>query len=218
MEMEEILSACADWATLRQMEDALRLPQDHRAHSQLRTRLHSLVTQGRAETRRLDGHDREWRAVEGYRPRQMPHPDARRIIDYVEDGDSTGEVARKMGLGLKAAYGRLHRLELKGELVAERRGQFVQDRWHKPVTKTHSEESETMVCRGDVYDVLTDKWQSTAAIAEKVERTSRRRSAHERQVWQCLDRLAEDGQAERSRRQGYCIWRRIRWSRARRGC
>ena len=66
-----------------------------------------------------------------------------------------------------------------------------------------------MVYRGDVYDVLTEKWQSTAAIAEKVERTSRRKSAHERQVWQCLDRLAEDGQAERSRSQGRCIWRRI---------
>ncbi|MBR4710472.1 MAG: hypothetical protein IKP10_00455, partial [Clostridia bacterium] len=204
-----ILSACADWATMRQMEDALRLPQDHRAHSQLRTRLHSFVVQGRAETRRLDGHDREWRAVEGYRPRQMPRTDERRIIDYVEDGDSTGEVARKMGLGLKAAYGRLHRLEAKGELVAERRGQFVQDRWFKPITKTPSEESETMVYRGDVYDVLTEKWQSTAAIADQVERTTNRRSAHERQVWQCLDRLAEDGQAERSRSQGHCIWRRI---------
>ena len=209
MEMEEILSACADWATMRQMEDALRLPQDHKAHSHLRTRLYHLVVQGRAETRRLDGHDREWRAVPGYRPRQMPRADERRIIDYVEDGDSTGEVARKMGLGLKAAYGRLHRLEAKGELVAERRGQFVQDRWFKPITKTPSEESETMVYRGDVYDVLTEKWQSTAAIADQVERTTNRRSAHERQVWQCLDRLAEDGQAERSRRQGHCIWRRI---------
>ena len=207
--MEEILSACADWATLRQMEDALRVPQDHKAHSQLRTRLYNLVVQGRAETRRLDGRDREWRAIPGYRPRQMPRTDERRIIDYVEDGDSTGEVARKMGLGLKAAYGRLHRLELKGELVAERRGQFVQDRWRKPITKTHSEESETMVYRGDVYDKLTDRWQSTAEIADQVERTTGRRSAHERQVWQGLDRLAEDGQAERSRRQGYCSWRRI---------
>ena len=209
MEMEEILGACADWATMRQMEDALRLPQDHKAHSHLRTRLYHLVVQGRAETRRLDGHDREWRAVPGYRPRQMPRADERRIIDYVEDGDSTDEIARKMGIGHKAAYGRLHRLEAKGELVAERRGQFVQDRWFKPITKTPSEESETMVYRGDVYDVLTEKWQSTAAIADQVERTTNRRSAHERQVWQCLDRLAEDGQAERSRSQGQCIWRRI---------
>ena len=99
MEMEEILSACADWATMRQMEDALRLPQDHKAHSHLRTRLYHLVVQGRAETRRLDGHDREWRAVPGYRPRQMPRADERRIIDYVEDGDSTDEIARKMGIG-----------------------------------------------------------------------------------------------------------------------
>ena len=207
--MEEILSACAEWATMRQMEDALRVPQDHKAHSHLRTRLYHLVVQGRAETRRLEGRDREWRAVPGYRPRQMPRTDERRIIDYVEDGDSTDEIARKMGIGHKAAYGRLHRLEAKGELVAERRGQFVQDRWHKPITKTYSEESETMVYRGDVYDVLTERWQSTAEIAEKVERTTGRRSAHERQVWQCLDRLAEDGQAERSRRQGHCIWRRI---------
>ena len=66
-----------------------------------------------------------------------------------------------------------------------------------------------MVYRGDVYDVLTEKWQSTAAIADQVERTTNRRSAHERQVWQCLDRLAEDGKAERSRSQGQCIWRRI---------
>lgn len=209
MEMEEILSACADWATMRQMEDALRVPQDHRAHSHLRTRLYHLVVQGRAETRRLDGHDREWRAVPGYRPRQMPRADERRIVEYVEDGDSTDEVARKMGIGHKAAYGRLHRLEAKGELVAERRGQFVQDRWYKPLKQTVSEESETMVYRGDVYDVLTERWQSTAEIAEKVERTTNRRSAHERQVWQCLDRLAEDGQAERSRSQGRCIWRRI---------
>ena len=209
MEMEEILGACADWATMRQMEDALRVPQGHRAHSHLRTRLYHLVVQGRAETRRLDGRDREWRAIPGCRPRQMPRADERRIIEYVEDGDSTGEVARKMGLGLKAAYGRLHRLEAKGELVAERRGQFVQDRWYKPISETPSEESETMVYRGDVYDVLTDRWQSTAAIAEQVERTTSRKSAHERQVWQCLDRLAEDGQAERSRSQGHCIWRRI---------
>ena len=209
MEMEEILSACADWATMRQMEDALRVPQDHKAHSHLRTRLYHLVVQGRAETRRLDGRDREWRAVPGYRPRQMPRADERRIIEYVEDGDSTGEVARKMGIGHKAAYGRLHRLEAKGELVAERRGQFVQDRWFKPVKKTASQEEMGMVYRGDVYDVLTDKWQSTAAIADQVERTTNRRSAHERQVWQCLDRLAEDGQAERSRSQGRCIWRRI---------
>lgn len=209
MEMEEILSACADWATMRQMEDALRVPQDHKAHSHLRTRLYHLVVQGRAETRRLDGHDREWRAVPGYRPRQMPRADERRIIEYVEDGDSTDEVARKMGIGHKAAYGRLHRLEAKGELVADHRGRFVQDRWYKPVKKTVSEESETMVYRGDVYDVLTDRWQSTAAIADQVERTTSRKSAHERQVWQCLDRLAEDGQAERSRSQGRCIWRRI---------
>ena len=209
MEMEEILGACADWATMRQMEDALRVPQDHKAHSHLRTRLYHLVVQGRAETRRLDGCDREWRAIPGCRPRQMPRADERRIIEYVEDGDSTGEVARKMGLGLKAAYGRLHRLEAKGELVAERRGQFVQDRWFKPVKKTVSQEEMGMVYRGDVYDVLTDKWQSTAAIADQVERTTNRRSAHERQVWQCLDRLAEDGQAERSRSQGRCIWRRI---------
>ena len=209
MEMEEILSACADWATMRQMEDALRVPQDHRAHSHLRTRLYHLVVQGRAETRRLDGHDREWRAVEGYRPRQMPRADERRIIEYVEDGDSTGEVARKMGIGHKAAYGRLHRLEAKGELVADHRGQFVQDRWYKPVKKTVSQEEMGMVYRGDVYDVLTDRWQSTAAIADQVERTTSRKSAHERQVWQCLDRLAEDGQAERSRSQGRCIWRRI---------
>ena len=209
MEMEEILGACADWATMRQMEDALRVPQDHKAHSHLRTRLYHLVVQGRAETRRLDGRDREWRAVPGYRPRQMPRADERRIIDYVEDGDSTGEVARKMGIGHKAAYGRLHRLEAKGELVADHRGQFVQDRWYKPISETPSEESETMVYRGDVYDVLTDRWQSTAAIADQVERTTSRKSAHERQVWQCLDRLAEDGQAERSRSQGRCIWRRI---------
>ena len=209
MEMEEILGACAEWATMRQMEDALRLPQDHKAHSQLRTRLYSFVVQGRAETRRLEGRDREWRAVEGYRPRQMPRADERRIIDYVEDGDSTDEIARKMGIGHKAAYGRLHRLEAKGELVADHPGQFVQDRWYKPLKQTASEESETMVYRGDVYDVLTEKWQSTAAIADQVERTCKRRSAHERQVWQCLDRLAEDGKAERSRSQGHCIWRRI---------
>lgn len=68
-----------------------------------------------------------------------------------------------------------------------------------------------MVYRGDVYDVLTEKWQSTAAIADQVERTCKRRSAHERQVWQCLDRLAQDGMAERSKALGSCIWRKVRW-------
>lgn len=134
--MEDILAACAEWATMRELEAALGVPTGHRAHQHLRTRLGQLVSQGRAETRRLDGQDRQWKAVPGYRPRQTPLPDAEHIIGCVEDGDSTAEIARKLGITQKAAYGRLYRLKAKGELMADSPGRFVQDRWYKPFPQT----------------------------------------------------------------------------------
>lgn len=67
-----------------------------------------------------------------------------------------------------------------------------------------------MVYRGDVYDALDICWLTTRQVAERVERTCRRQSAHEAQVWQCLDRLAGDGMAERQRIGSTVAWRRVR--------
>ena len=66
-----------------------------------------------------------------------------------------------------------------------------------------------MVYRGDVYDALDMTWQSTRQVAERVEQTNPRRRAHEAQVWHALDRLAQDGMAERHRAGSTTMWRRI---------
>ena len=67
-----------------------------------------------------------------------------------------------------------------------------------------------MVCRSEVYDALDICcWLTTGQVAERVEQRNSRRRAHEAQVWQCLDRLAGDGMAERQRIGSTVVWRRI---------
>ena len=68
-----------------------------------------------------------------------------------------------------------------------------------------------MVYKGDVYEVLTDSWQSTGQIASQVEKTAKTRRMHQFQVWQALDALADRGMAERYRDGNGAYWRRVRW-------